>query len=113
MKLNEFREMIGIDVETAALQLRVSKACLRYWESGVKVPRPENMTAIFEWSLGNVTPNDFYKLPALTGFHRRAAGYPHGSDCSPGRAASARHVNGYRQELPGQLSILDLAEVSS
>ena len=110
--------MIGLNVEKAAGELQVSMVTYRAWEKEpndpkFKDPNPLNKVKIFEWSLGNVTPNDFYKLPALTGFHRRAAGYPHDSDCSPGRTASARHVNGYRQELPGQLSILDLAEVSS
>lgn len=37
----------------------------RTWVSGTAIPRPDEMCRIFEWSLGHVTPNDFYPLPKL------------------------------------------------
>lgn len=59
--------MIGISVVQAAADIGVSNVSWRYWERGDKIPSRENMTAIFEWSSGLVTPNDFYDLPDMGG----------------------------------------------
>lgn len=62
MKLKAYRKMTGQGVDDAARQIGVSPTCWRYWENGAKIPSRERMGKIFEWSLGHVTPLDFYDL---------------------------------------------------
>lgn len=105
--------MIGMSVAEAAAQLRVSKVGYRCWEKpvgkGFKDPGYDNKLAIFEWSLGHVTPNDFYdlpELPASAASQLRRGMSP--SVCSPeteGDEAGAR--NRTRKGAPAQEGIGD------
>lgn len=54
-----------MSVEDAARQIGVSVSCWRLWENGKRYPGADYKVKIFEWSLGHVTPNDFYDLPDL------------------------------------------------
>lgn len=65
MKLKAYRLSIDKSVKDAAAELDVSEPGYRYWEAGKKTPSDDNMVEIFIWSLGHVTPNDFYNLPTL------------------------------------------------
>lgn len=61
MKLKKYREGRNIKQNQAAEELDVTKDVYNSWEYGVRIPRPENMKKIAEWSGGQVTANDFYE----------------------------------------------------
>lgn len=93
MRLKKYRKLLGLNIKDAAGQLRVSEVCYRYWESGKKIPSADNMTNIFEWSLGSVQPNDFHHLPDLSKTHNRSA------------QISRQVGQGNSDVLPGQLAM--------
>ena len=60
MKLRSYRKKIGISQLEAAKQLGVTIDVYKSWEYNIRIPRAKNMNEITSWSLGEVTPNDFY-----------------------------------------------------
>ncbi len=62
MQLLEFIKDKQITQEQAAKELGVPQATVSYWVRGVKIPTPDNMKKIVEWSKGEVQPNDFYGI---------------------------------------------------
>lgn len=60
MILKDFRENKGISQVQASDELGVSIDVYISWETRKRIPRPENMKKITEWSNGSVQPNDFY-----------------------------------------------------
>ncbi len=65
MKLAEWKQGQGhTDEALAALIGDCSVSALRKWLSGERIPREEQMLRIFDVTKGDVTPNDFYSLPA-------------------------------------------------
>lgn len=60
MQFSEYLKEKNITQERAADELGVDQAQISYWTRGLKIPRPENMKKIAEWSNGSVQPNDFY-----------------------------------------------------
>ena len=60
MILKEYRENKEISQSQAADELEVSVDVYISWEARKRIPRPENMKKIVEWSKGSVQPNDFY-----------------------------------------------------
>lgn len=77
MKLKDYRNLTKLSVVEAAQQTGVTPECWRYWENGQKIPSRENMSELFLWSLGNVTPNDFYSLPPVSSPARSCANDTH------------------------------------
>ena len=53
IKQNDFAEKIGDKPQN------INKYCF-----GARIPRPKTMKKIFDATQGQVTPNDFYDLPA-------------------------------------------------
>lgn len=65
MHLKEFiLDTRKITYADAARELDVSKQCVLLWVHGKAIPRREEVQKIYEWSDGQVTPNDFYNLQA-------------------------------------------------
>ena len=86
MELKTYREMIGLSVADAARQNDVSVSCWRLWENGKRVPAPDNMVMLYEWSMARVTPNDFYKVPSSNLITGSSGGLKHqDTPCHPGQ----------------------------
>jgi hypothetical protein len=116
MKLKAYREMRGLSVEVAAAENGVTPTCWRYWErdfaSGKKrkIPGPDNISRLYVWSHGQVTPHDFYDLPALPdavlaadGAHgQRAAGVQGRSDAPAKKPYDRSPLNISIAKTPGQ-----------
>ena len=66
MKLREYRRSLGMSQAQVAAAIGAAQPDIASWEVGRRLPRPEAIAAIFEWSKGAVTPSDFYELPTLT-----------------------------------------------
>lgn len=60
MDISTYRKKLNLTQDAAAEQLGVSKDVYCSWEYGVRLPRPESMKKITDWSHGEVMPNDFY-----------------------------------------------------
>lgn len=109
MRLSEYVSIENLSIPQVAEQFNVTVEAVRSWIKGIKIPNPENMVAIYEWSNGAVTPNDFYDLPDNV---KRGGGFlkdfpSAGSACLTGGSASAVSSSLGVAELPGQLSFLD------
>lgn len=65
MKLQEYLNGIGLSHTAAAAEMEFSRAAVSNWCSGARIPRQDEMRAIYLWSGGLVQPNDFYDLPDL------------------------------------------------
>ena len=65
MKLADYIHLVKSDIKTVALELNVSDEAVRNWIKGERTPSRDYMTAIYEWSMGHVAPNDFFTLPDL------------------------------------------------
>lgn len=59
MLLTDYRKKQDITQKEAAEQLSVSRDVYCSWEYGIRMPRPDSLQKITEWSDGNVTANDF------------------------------------------------------
>lgn len=66
MKLSSYVKQIAeVSISEAARQLGEHRETVRLWVEEKSIPRKEQMSKIFLWSAGAVTPNDFYPLPDL------------------------------------------------
>jgi transcriptional regulator with XRE-family HTH domain len=72
MRLQTYRELRGIDRNAAGDAIGVTPHAIGSWERGDKRPDEDNMMAIYIWSDGAVTPDDFYPLRQWDGFRRTA-----------------------------------------
>ncbi len=63
MKFKAYLEEKDISLAQASTELDVSTECVRLWAEEKRIPRPDQMKRIYNWSHGVVTPNDFYDLP--------------------------------------------------
>ena len=61
MQFSEYLKEKNITQEQAAAELGVLQGVISMWVNGERLPRPENMKKIVEWSQGKVQPNDFYQ----------------------------------------------------
>lgn len=52
---------------------KTNAAVVHRWERGAQIPRRLEMVALYLLSGGQVTPNDFYALPALPERQEKAA----------------------------------------
>lgn len=62
MNLREYLRLTRQTEKEAADDLKVKQPVFNRWVNGTRIPNPGNMAAIFNWSNGVVTPNDFYPL---------------------------------------------------
>lgn len=62
IKLRQFLEESGQSVADMARALCVKHTVALRWANGCRVPSKENMQKIYEWSGGQVEPNDFYNI---------------------------------------------------
>lgn len=60
MQFQEYLKENNIKQEEAAKQLGVCQGVCSLWATGKRIPRPDRMAKITEWSGGEVTANDFY-----------------------------------------------------
>lgn len=60
MQFSEYLKENNITQSQAASELCVAQGIISMWVNGERLPRPENMKKITEWSGGKVQPNDFY-----------------------------------------------------
>ena len=60
MQFQDYLKTKSITQEEAAKQLGVGQGVCSLWATGKRIPRPESMAKITEWSGGEVTANDFY-----------------------------------------------------
>ena len=60
MKLTDYLKANNIKQEQMAYELGTSQGVCSMWATGERLPRPESMKKIAEWSHGEVMPNDFY-----------------------------------------------------
>lgn len=65
MKFKTYLEENNISFAIAAGELDASSEGVRLWAEGMRVPRPDQMKRIYEWSNGMVQPNDYYDLPEI------------------------------------------------
>lgn len=61
MTLLEYLKTKNIKQEDAARDLGVGQGVCSMWANGKRIPRPDRMAKITEWSGGEVTANDFYQ----------------------------------------------------
>lgn len=61
MQFAEYLKKNNITQEEAAKELGVVQGVCSLWASGKRIPRPDKMAKITEWSGGEVTANDFYE----------------------------------------------------
>lgn len=62
MKLQKFLDEKQQTVADLARALSVKHTVALRWANGARVPSKENMQKIYEWSGGQVEPNDFYNI---------------------------------------------------
>lgn len=60
MQFSEYLKENNITQEEAARQLGVGQGVCSLWATGKRIPRPDRMAKITEWSGGEVKANDFY-----------------------------------------------------
>jgi len=72
-KLKSWRRSLFLTQEQAAARFDVSRKTWIMWERGEAMPGPASMVAIYEETAGLVVPNDWYVLPELTAFERKAS----------------------------------------
>jgi len=60
MQFSDYLKEKNITQEQASKELEVAQGQISLWVNGERIPRPENMKKITEWSNGSVQPNDFY-----------------------------------------------------
>lgn len=60
MKLLEWRLANGLSMKQCADGVGYWWSTWRRWELGYRIPDPEPMRRIYEFTKGAVTPNDFY-----------------------------------------------------
>lgn len=60
MQFSDYLKEKNITQEQASKELEVAQGQISLWVNGERIPRPENMKKITEWSKGSVQPNDFY-----------------------------------------------------
>lgn len=63
MRFADYLHNNEISIPQAAKALEATVEAVRYWAKDQNVPRQDKMEKIFEWTKGQVQPNDFYKLP--------------------------------------------------
>ena len=61
MQFSEYLKENNISQKQAAEDIGVIQSLVSMWVNGERLPRPENMKKIVEWSKGEVQPNDFYQ----------------------------------------------------
>ena len=61
MQFSDYLKEKNITQEQASKELEVAQGQISLWVNGERLPRPENMKKIVEWSKGEVQPNDFYQ----------------------------------------------------
>lgn len=61
MKIEEWMQKNDKTQQEVADALGVSQCVVSLWLKGERLPRPENMQKITEYTGGEVQPNDFYK----------------------------------------------------
>lgn len=61
MQLKEWIKKENKTQQEVADALGVAQGLVSSWCNGERLPRPENMQKITEYTNGEVTPNDFYK----------------------------------------------------
>lgn len=66
MKLIDYLERENKGIPKAASELIIPYITLQRWILGTRLPRPENMKKIIEWSHGAVQPSDFYDISTPT-----------------------------------------------
>lgn len=62
MKLSHYISSRKLKPLHAARELGVTHQSFHLWLAGKRIPREEQMIAIYHWSKGAVQPNDFYDL---------------------------------------------------
>lgn len=60
MKLNEYIEKTKLEVDKLADSLDVTPMCVYRYLSGKRIPNKEVMNKIYDFTNGEVTPNDFF-----------------------------------------------------
>lgn len=60
MQLKEWIKKENKTQQEVADALNVAQGLVSSWCNGERLPRPENMQKITEYTGGEVTPNDFY-----------------------------------------------------
>ena len=60
MQFSQYLKEKNITQKQASEELGIVQALISMWVNGERIPRPENMKKITEWSKGSVQPNDFY-----------------------------------------------------
>lgn len=71
MRLDGYLKRKGLSSEAFAAQLsahlcsKVSRVTVSQYRNGARIPRREQMIAIYELTGGEVDPNSFYDLPPM------------------------------------------------
>ena len=65
-KLRNWRRQQGLTQAEAAKRFGVARRTWHQWEQGAIIPGPSHMIELVNITGGEVQPNDFYALPALT-----------------------------------------------
>lgn len=60
MDLKTYYKSTGKSMDACGAELGVNASVFRSWLIGTKIPRRNFMLKIFEWSGGQVRPDDFY-----------------------------------------------------
>ena len=59
MKLHEHMKIEGLDKSETAKQLGWTVRRVDEYLTGERIPRPNRMVQVYEWSKGRVAPNDW------------------------------------------------------
>lgn len=62
MRFGTYLSTKKISVARAARALEMEHETVRRYARGLRIPRGDAMTKIVDWTNGEVTANDFYKL---------------------------------------------------
>ena len=62
MKLQQYLDEKKQTVADLARALEVQHTVALRWAKDIRIPSKENMQKIYEWSGGEVEPNDFYNV---------------------------------------------------
>jgi hypothetical protein len=76
MKLQTYMRLRRLTANDVAGALKVTPHGVRRWLRRTRVPDEESLMALYIWSEGAVTPNDFYPLKTWDAFVERVRPSP-------------------------------------
>lgn len=66
MTLSDYLKNNGISAARFARDIGCTRGAVYNWLKGIKRPDSDNYARIYELTGGEVAPNDFYRLPAVS-----------------------------------------------